>query len=358
MQEDDNGVTSEDVVQDIQETQDSQEVLEPKTIDDTLRETLREIGSRSNDNKNKSETEPKIVEETNEPKLVQKEKSPRNRDEKGKFKESIDNTETTPMESDTQAPNTWKKEAQAAWGKADPILKAEILRREADFHKGIEQYKQAAQFAQSMDAAITPYKATLQKLGIAPDRAIAELMGYDHKLRYGTPQEKQACFMHLAHSYGVDLGQAADTQRNTDPNMYNLQMQNQQLQNQLMEQRNAIQRQTEASLNSEIAQFASDPKNVHFETVKGHMAALLQAGQAQNLQDAYDQAIYANPTTRAAVLQQQAQAAKEEASKRAQAAKMAASVNVKSRPAVQPQEAIGTMEDTIRSVLRKSQGLI
>jgi hypothetical protein len=83
------------------------------------------------------------------------------------------------------------------------------------------------------------------------------------------------------------------------------------------------------------------------------MSALLQAGTAKDLADAYEQAIYANPTTRALVLAEQQAKAKEEATQKAQAAKQAASVNTRNRPSMPVSQPIGTMDDTIRATLRR-----
>lgn len=342
---DDNGATAEDIIQEVPE------VNENKSMEDTMLETLKGLKESQGD----STTETAEAAPTTGTEEQVKEKPSRLRDETGKFKATEEEPQETAAVTDplAEAPNTWKKEAKEAWAKADPVIRAEVARREADFHKGIEQYKSAAQYAQAIDMAISPYKQTMQKLGISPDKAIAELMSADHKLRYGTAGEKQAYFMQLAQNYGVDLSSAAEVQRNIDPNLYKLELQNRQLQEQLQAHQNQAQYQLHNSLNSEINQFASDPKNVHFEAVRGHMSALLQAGQVQTLQDAYDQAVYANPTTRAAMLQQQQQALREEAAKKAQVAKQAASVNVRSRPALQPQEAVATMDDTMRAILAK-----
>lgn len=84
------------------------------------------------------------------------------------------------------------------------------------------------------------------------------------------------------------------------------------------------------------------------------MAALLQAGLAKDLNDAYAQAVYANPATRAAVSQQQAKAQREASAQKAAAAKQAASVNVRSRPALAADVPAGqSMEETIRAQLRR-----
>lgn len=288
------------------------------------------------------------------------------RDAQGKFSKPAADTadatttaapaDATPVEQARPAPNTWKKEAAAEWDKIPPGARAEIERREQDFHKGVEQYKERAQFAQTMERAMAPYMQTIQQLGVAPDRAIGELMAADHKLRHGSPQEKAQFAAQLFNSYGIDIAQAANIVQNTDPSVFAAQNEAQQLRAQLQNYQQTAQQQAEASLNSEIATFAADPSHSHFESVKGHMSALLQAGQAKDLADAYEQAIYANPTTRAAVLQQQAVAQREEAAKKAQAARTAASVNVQRRPAMPTAQPIGSMDDTIRETYRRLSG--
>ncbi len=86
------------------------------------------------------------------------------------------------------------------------------------------------------------------------------------------------------------------------------------------------------------------------------MVALLQAGQAKDLSDAYEQAIYANPITRASVLQQQTQQVKAESAERAQRAKAASSVNMRSRPPIDTAEPVGSIDDTIRRTYRQLTG--
>lgn len=327
---------------------------QPKSMDDTIRETLRELSSKGIDTEAPADA-PASPEE----------KAQRIRDEQGKFKaveaaqESAPTAEEAPAETAPvrQAPNTWRKEAQEKFASADPVIQAEIERREADFHKGIEQYRQAATFAQTMERAIQPFAATIQSLGLSPDKAVAELMAADHRLRYGAPHEKTAYLAQLAKNYGIDLANVQPAeQQYIDPNISYLQQQVQQLSGYIQNQQLMGKQREEEALNSEISAFAADPKHSHFAAVQGHMAALLQAGQAKDLADAYEQAVYANPTTRAAMLQQQAAAQREEAAKKAQAAKQAASVNVRHRPAMPVSQPIGTMDDTIRATLRKLQG--
>jgi hypothetical protein len=334
----------------------------PKSMDDTIRETLRNLQSPEESTMAAPENGV-AAGAVEEPEAA----AARIRDAQGKFAakpgpntapadEATAPADAAPADAVSPPPNTWKKEVAAKWATLPPEVRAEVERREQDMHRGIEQYKTQAAFAQTIERAMAPYQQTLQQLGISPDRAIGELMAADHKLRHGSPEEKTAYFAQLAHNYGIDLAGAAQHMAQVDPNVFALQNQNQQLQTQLQTYQQTAQQQAEAALNSEIAAFAADPSHSHFEAVRGHMSALLQAGQAKDLADAYEQAVYANPVTRAAVLQQQAAAQREEAAKKAQAAKAAASVNVPRRPAMPTAQPIGSMDDTIRETLRRLQG--
>ena len=316
---------------------------EPKSMDDTIRETLRSLTEKGEGLKDESLEKPEKIEKV--------------RDDKGKFapeKPMITQEAEKPEVVAKPAPNTWRKEVAEKWGTLPPEVQSEVERREADFHKGIETYKQKAQFADTLQAAIAPHMNTLQSLNVAPDVAVRELLQADAKLRYSPPEQKQAYFAELARAYGVDLGQVANIPQ-PDPQTSAMAQRVQQLEGWIQQQSLMGQQQEQAKLNSEIASFSSDPNHSHFESVRGHMAALLQAGQAQDLQDAYEQAVWANPQTRASLIAQQQAEAKAKATQTAQAAKQAASVNTRARPSMPVSQPIGTMDDTIRSTLRRLQ---
>jgi hypothetical protein len=329
----------------------------PVAIEDTIRNTLSEIRARGEGGE---VGKPEVPEDAEV-------KAQRIRDEQGKFAKGAPpvvgtdpNAQPAPVVAANPldvAPNTWKKEVAATWATLPPEVRAEVSRREADFHKGIEGYKQAAGFGQAMERAITPYAQTIQGLGITADKAVGDLMAADHKLRYGSAQEKTAFMAELCQRYGVDMAAMQQVEQTPiDPVVAQLQQQVQRLSGYIENQTQQGQQQELASLNSEIANFSADPKHSHFESVKGHMAALLQAGQAQSLADAYEQAIYANPTTRALVLAQQQADQRADAAKKATAAKTAASVNTRPRASMPVSQPIGSMEDTIRAKLRELQG--
>lgn len=275
------------------------------------------------------------------------EKPARARDESGRFakqqsleleqpeqqpveaKQTEQQPEQPPEQPAKRAPSSWKKEAAEAFNTLPPHVQDEILRRETDFHKGIEGFKGHAEFGRAMDRAIQPFAQDLQQMGVHPAEAFQRLMTAERMLRTSPPEQKAQYFAQLARDYGVDLGQLAQMPT-PDPYVSQLEQKLQWLERQQNQWLQSQQQREMESLNSEIQRFASDPSRTHFEAVREDMAALLQTGRAKDLQEAYDMAVYANPQTRAAMLEQQRQDALKQAQSQAlsQRAK-AAAVSVK-----------------------------
>lgn len=325
------------------------------TMDETIAATLADIQAR--DSQPDEETE--VVDETPE------ETEQRARDEKGRF--AAKQAEESPLEPVIETPAEpvveeplavevqrlgLRKEEVAAWKEANPVLQQALLRRSEEMHRGLEQYRGAAQFANTMAEAFRPYEQTLQQLGLAPDVAVGKLLQVDSALRHGNAQQKAATIASLVQQYGVDMNEVANIPP-PDPQYNALQNQVAQLQGFISNFQRTQAEQQEATLNSELATFAQGRE--HFQTVREDMAALLQAGRATDLNDAYEKAIWANPSVRTALLaKQQAEASEKiERERKALDAKRAASVNVPRRGSVPAGASVGTMDDTIRAAARK-----
>ena len=282
------------------------------------------------------------------------------RDEKGKFAKTEPVAEVAePVSETVETPETttptftpkWRKEALEKYSTLDPVVKAEIEKREQDFHKGIEVYKQGAQQAQAWEQSLQPFMSTIQQYGEPPQKIAQYLFAVDHQLRVGTPEQKAQIVAQIARSAGVDLGniQAAPEV----PSELQTVMQRQQdLERRIMEREQREQQAEIQTLNSTIQEFSKTAP--HFESVKQEMAALLQTGQAATLQEAYDKAVWLNPDIRSQILAKQ-QA--DESAKRqevAKAAKKASVTNIPKRGYV-PAKANNatTLDDVIRSEMEQ-----
>lgn len=339
--------TEEEVVEPVVE-----ETSEPKSMDDTIRETLDKINAR--------------------------EEGDRARDERGRFARTEKPVET-PVETPTEATETpveaietpaptvppelqrlgLRKEEAEVIAK-DPAVMQAFIRRSEEMHKGLEQYRQKAQVGDNFERTIQPYMQNLAAAGVDPVAAAGHLFASEHALRHGTPQQRLQMIHKIASDYGIDLNQAQEYSANqpyVDPQVSQLQSELQRMQGWIEQQNQAREWQEREALNSAIEAFKSDPAHTYFESVRNDMAGLLQAGLATDLKDAYEKAIYANPTVRAQVLAAQqneaAEKAKREAQQKAQAAKQAAAVNLTRRGVAPPARPIGSMEDTIRETAQR-----
>lgn len=213
-------------------------------------------------------------------------------------------------------PNSWSAQAKANWHTLPTEIQAEIAKREQDIAKFTGKTDEERAFGRDMQKVVQPYLPVIKAQGATPAQAVESLLNTAYVLHTGTPQAKQAALMQVAREYGIPL---EGNQQSSDAYTQQLEQRLAQLEQRLtgadQEQEFALQQEVA----NDLAAFAADPRNSHFEAVKGHMAALLSSGEAKDLQDAYDRAVWASPDTRATLLAQQR--AEEEAKRRADEAK-------------------------------------
>lgn len=201
----------------------------------------------------------------------------------------------------TLAPNAWSHAAKAAFANADPVIKAEIARREADVHREFTKQDAERQMGREVQRLAAPYQQLLQSEGGNPTKAFQAYLETTRLLRQGDPQTKATLVRQMCQQFNIDLGQVqnapeVDYSRQQEySRAQQLEQENQRLQAQIQE----------IPLQSQINAFAADPAHEHYEAVKPVMAALLSGGQAQTLQEAYDQAVWARPDIRSNLMAQQ-----------------------------------------------------
>jgi hypothetical protein len=278
------------------------------------------------------------------------------RNEAGKFTKAETPSAEQEVEVEKPAkpsPKSLKKElADKHWSTLDPELQDALLQRDNDYEKGIEGYRTAAERGNAFDKAISPYMATINQFGVTPDIAAAHLFKTDHALRYGNEQQKLQVISSIFRDYGINPEAAFHYLQNgapqVNPEIAPVYRQLEALQAQqayfMREQENREQ----SALYSEIER-AKEGKE-HFDSVREDMAALLQAGRATDLEDAYDKAIWARPDLRATFLQQERDKAAESVKAKAQAQRsQAAAVSVSGSSPVSSSAQPDNIRDIIAS---------
>ncbi len=206
-----------------------------------------------------------------------------------------------------EAPKSWSAEAKAEFGKLTPAVQAAVIKRESEIDQGGQRWSEEKK---ALLGHFEPVRAASEKHRVHPAEVIKRLADANDYLERDPP----AAIAWLAKSYGVDLSQLAANpptpQPQADPRLA-------ELQSEVSTFKQYVQTQQAEQVNSTISSFATQPGHEHFEAVKQDMGYLMiasqQAGRDLSMQDAYDQAVWANPTTRATMLAAQTATASQRA---------------------------------------------
>lgn len=171
---------------------------------------------------------------------------------------------------------------------------------------------------------------------------------------------------HIARARGIDLRAALGGQPGPQPGT---QQQPADIQSQvahlvqqaLQPYQQQVQQRENQQLTQTIEAFRADPQHPYFEDVRAHMGHLLQTGVAKDLQDAYDQATWANPTIRQQLMAAQAEEAKKVQAAEAEKARRAASASLRGSPisgavAAGAGNSTSTVHDDVRAAMAELSG--
>lgn len=231
-------------------------------------------------------------------------------------------------------PTSWSAGAKTEWSKIPPSIQAEVLKRESDINEGGRQWSEQKR---GYEQALGPISELAQQYQMPVGDAIQRLVNVERRL--GSPEAPQV-ILELAQAYGVNLAALVNGSQQPqstasqalDPNQL-FRTFDQRLDQKLQEVE--TKRTQEAETNSIISTFAGEkdqtgqPAHPHFDTVKSLMGHLLNSGQAESMQDAYEKAVWATPATREAMIKVHSSASPVDAEKQrtARARKAAVSIN-------------------------------
>jgi len=150
-------------------------------------------------------------------------------------------------------------------------------------------------------------------------------------LRYGTAEIKADLLIGAMAQYGIDPNYVfqrltgGQQQRQTNPELMQVQNELQQLKQARLAEQQSIQAAEQAQVTQTIDSFAADPKHIYFANVKAEMAALLSSNRAKDLTEAYEMACWARPDIRPLLQQAEALRKQEELKAKAEKARKAGS---------------------------------
>lgn len=276
------------------------------SVEEDIADALNEI--ENNDNEEVEE----IIEDAEEPEEEAEEPVEEVEESKEEPEDTAPTVEEEPevaQEALTDAPEiappqSWSREAKEEWKDIPPKAMEYINKREADIHQMFTRHDGELRMGRELKEVINPYMPIITGEGGTPATAVKDLLNTAYQLRTGTPEAKAALVHQIAEQYGVDMNMVYQ-QPQQDPAYTNLQNELNGLKQQITQQ-STLQEQAEAAnINAEVEAFAAKPENIYFEEVRAAMAPLLSSGQAQDIQEAYDMAIWSVPSVRADLLAKQ-----------------------------------------------------
>ena len=250
------------------------------------------------------------------------------------------------------APRTWRPEAAAHWNELPPQVQAEIQKREQDIFNGLNQYKQFANIGQRAFQAVKDVLPVLQQQGQDPYAFMRDMCEVHRLLSAGTPEQKARAFTALALHYGV----ATDQNGATSPLPDQMEMMRQQIANLTNFQAQSMQQQQLAQqqyCSQQIEAMAADKENApYFDEAVPMMTELINKGLANDLKEAYNNAIWLVPSIRAKLQATTSQAMAEAGAAKVAAAGKMAAANVKGSQRAGSETTMGSMDDTLWEALR------
>ena len=274
-----------------------------------------------------------------------------------------------------EAPQHWPARDREFFSKQAPEVRQWMLGRhkamEADYTRRVQEVAHIRREGDELREIFRPFAEAMNADGMTIPMAVRQLTAAHHKL----VSDPATGIQWLAQKYGIDLKQIVEGGTQTgqpDPRYQKLESEVTQLRTTLQGQLSErVEQERRANL-SKVEQFAEEkdaqgkPLRPYFDDVAKDISMLLRAardaGETLSLQDAYDRAIYANPTIRQKVLaavDAERQAKIEDERKRKANAARTAGFDVKGEGAAAPMAAQNdSIEDALAANFRRAQGRV
>jgi len=209
-------------------------------------------------------------------------------------------------------PMDWSPTLRERWKTLPPEVQKAVHEREAQVNQVMQQTAQDRKLAHGFNQIVSQYRGLMAAEGVQdPLQGINGLLMTTAQLAMGNQQTKAQRIAALIKHYGVDIQTLDSVLAGEQPSPNQAQdsrleeMLNQRLApvNQLLEQLNQSRQQqyqqVQTQASQSIEQFAADPKNEFFDSVRLAMADFLdvaaQHGHQMSLEEAYQRACALNP---------------------------------------------------------------
>lgn len=333
--------------------------VEPVSVRDDVLAAFKEVEAPEQESTETAEQKAeRLRDEQGRFKADDKPKTEAKVEDKTEVKTSEIKVEKQPEKTDVAPPVEWKGNAKIDWNRLPSSVKQAISEEYTKF-------SQASQQVEAINKVLTPERR--QQLAMAYGNDMSGLDQILNAVAYSN-QDPAGFLKWFAQNNRIDLSSLVSPQQQqpaVDPQLQQLLspvLNEVTSLKQMITQRQALeQQQTQSQVQQELNAFFSDHVNYPYaQDVRRQMGVLIQSGQAKDLKDAYEQAVWANPQTRSQLLAQQAQQSTQQLQATAQQ-KRQLSASVAGAPGTaQPLNGItnpkATVRDDVIAAMRAASG--
>lgn len=206
-----------------------------------------------------------------------------------------------------QAPEHWSADDRTMFDKLDDEAKEFLLRRhrqmESDYTRKTQENAAAIKVGRLLDEAMDPaVRADLRRIGVDNESYIRQMMQWHHMSVVNPAEFARNVVRQLRLDPAQLFGEGwTEGQEDTDPQSQRMAAIEQRLNQDQNERYNQAVAETQAKVTAfkDEKDAAGNLLRPHFEEVRKDMAQFLRVDNSMSLQDAYEAAVFKNPTLRA-----------------------------------------------------------
>lgn len=227
--------------------------------------------------------------------------------------DAVEPQDTPPEPSPAnEAPKGLSADIRAKWQTLDPSIQAEFRRRDEAAENGARQWIEKER---TYEQAFAPLDGFAERYNLDRSGALTRLLDWQAALE----RDPHGAILQLAQISGVDLNQPYQQPQSQpvthDPRLDGIVATVSELQ--------------QTHIAAEIDRFKASPGHEHFDQVRVQMGKLMEHDPKLTMDQAYEQAIWLDPTVRAQLIQAQAQPAQQRAKDQQQVQKSRAAASPK-----------------------------
>ena len=260
----------------------------------------------------------------------------------------------TPLQAERGIPERLKSRFGDKWDKLPPEIKSTFHEYESNIGRLAHRYGKDAKAWNDSQAVFAPYAEMVRAEGGDFNGALSNLLETARILRQGTAEQKVVLLRQTAQMFGVSLASltgAPQADGSAQPSVDEATINRlNQLEREVLTTRGMQTHNARQQVNQDLEAFTSDPAHIYLQE-PGYMetmAALIKAGKAEGLKDAYEQAAWLHERPRQLEIARQNQQRSEQSRQAAERARRAASsVNGSSPGAVRQDTSKLSLRDTL-----------